>query len=84
MAYLASYFVLGILVCTGVALVGRARGKKDFTPLLFVLGSEPVSFLVGFLFWPVWIAVQVKWQVRLGLSVAAFITGRPNGIETQG
>jgi membrane-bound ClpP family serine protease len=63
MIYLAAYFVLGILVCTIVAVFGLVRRHKDFAPLSFLfLGSDAISLLVGFLLWPIWVVLQiVEW-----------------------
>ena len=65
MVYLAVYFCLGLIICGIVAVVGRLTGKKDFTPLSFVIGGEPLLFLVSVILWPLWVVVQiVEWRWR--------------------
>lgn len=60
MVYIAAYFIVGLLVCAMVAIFGRVRKHKDFSPLsMLALGNDAISMLAGFLLWPIWVVLQI-------------------------
>jgi membrane-bound ClpP family serine protease len=87
MSYLAGYLIVGIALCGILALIGRARGKKDFTPLSMplLIGFGPAAAIVGLLFWPVWFAIQViEWSSSRRPAEPHFETSRelvPRGTQ---
>jgi membrane-bound ClpP family serine protease len=69
--FILFYVIAGLLACVTMGVVGRIKGKEDFTPLYFACDFSGFGFFLGFLLWPLWITVQViEWNTDSGHVVA--------------